>query len=146
MINLSKFFKFQISNVYRACSFLMNLDLFCIDNACVMYRKIRYFASTHASCNLHVMKGLVLRMAIYSSNKGTQRLAASSCFNHATCLSVWILSGFLWAVWMNDLHNWLECLGIQTFEVQIPEGLVYMYQNFIYLPTDVLVSCLKKQF
>ena len=42
MINLSKLFKFQISNVYRACSFFTNLDLFCIDNARVIYRKIRY--------------------------------------------------------------------------------------------------------
>jgi len=42
VINLSKFFKFQISNVYRACSFFTNLDLFCIDNAGVIYRKIRY--------------------------------------------------------------------------------------------------------
>ena len=31
-----------LSNVYRACSFFTNLDLFCIDNARVIYRKIRY--------------------------------------------------------------------------------------------------------
>jgi len=30
-----------LSNVYRACSFLTNLDLFCIDNARVICRKIR---------------------------------------------------------------------------------------------------------
>ena len=30
-----------LSNVYRACSFFTNLDLFCIDNARVIYRKIR---------------------------------------------------------------------------------------------------------
>jgi len=29
-----------LSNVYRACSFFTNLDLFCIDNACVIYQKI----------------------------------------------------------------------------------------------------------
>ena len=29
--------------VYRACSFFTNLDLFCIDNARVIYRKIRQF-------------------------------------------------------------------------------------------------------
>jgi len=27
--------------VYRACSFFTNLDLFCIDNARVIYQKIR---------------------------------------------------------------------------------------------------------
>ena len=32
-----------LSNVYRACSFFTNLDLFCIDNARVIYRIIRYF-------------------------------------------------------------------------------------------------------
>ena len=47
MINLSKFFKFQISNVYRACLFFTNLDLFCIDNARVIYRKIRYLYYAH---------------------------------------------------------------------------------------------------
>jgi len=26
----------KISNVYHACSFFMNLDLFCIDNACYL--------------------------------------------------------------------------------------------------------------
>ena len=31
-----------LSNVYRACSFFTNLDLFCIDNAHVIYRKIRH--------------------------------------------------------------------------------------------------------
>jgi hypothetical protein len=31
-----------LSNVYRACSFFTNLELFCIDNARVIYRKIRY--------------------------------------------------------------------------------------------------------
>jgi len=31
-----------LSNVYRACSSFTNLDLFCIDNARVIYRKIRY--------------------------------------------------------------------------------------------------------
>ena len=42
MINLSKFLPFFIPNVYRACSFFFtNLDLFCIDNARVIYRKIR---------------------------------------------------------------------------------------------------------
>ena len=42
MINLSKFLPFFIPNVYRACSFFTNLDRFCIDNARVIYRKIRY--------------------------------------------------------------------------------------------------------
>ena len=42
MINLSKFLPFFIPNVYRAYSFFTNLDLFCIDNARVIYRKIRY--------------------------------------------------------------------------------------------------------
>ena len=42
MIDLSKFLPFFIPNVYRACSFFTNLDLFCIDNARVIYRKIRY--------------------------------------------------------------------------------------------------------
>ena len=36
MINLSKFLPFFIPNVYRACSFFTNLDLFCIDNARVI--------------------------------------------------------------------------------------------------------------
>ena len=31
-----------LSNVYRACLFFMNLDLFCIDNAHAFYRKIQY--------------------------------------------------------------------------------------------------------
>ena len=43
MINVSKFLSFYLSNVYRACSFFTNLDLFCIDNARVIYRKIRYY-------------------------------------------------------------------------------------------------------
>jgi len=30
-----------LSNVYCACSFFTNLDLFCIDNGRVIYRKIR---------------------------------------------------------------------------------------------------------
>ena len=30
-----------LSNVYRTCSFFTNLELFCIDNARVIYRKIR---------------------------------------------------------------------------------------------------------
>ena len=34
-----------LSYVYRACSFFTNLDLFSIDNARVIYRKIRYFFS-----------------------------------------------------------------------------------------------------
>ena len=42
MINLSKFLPSFIPNVYRACSFFTNLDLFCIHNARVIYRKIRY--------------------------------------------------------------------------------------------------------
>ena len=42
MINFSKFLPFFIPNVYRACSYFTNLDLFCIDNARVIYRKIRY--------------------------------------------------------------------------------------------------------
>ena len=42
MINLSKFLPFFIPNVYRACSFFTNLDLFFIDNAHVIYGKIRY--------------------------------------------------------------------------------------------------------
>jgi len=42
VINLSKFLPFFIPNVHRACSFFTNLDLFCIDNARVIYRKIRY--------------------------------------------------------------------------------------------------------
>ena len=42
MINLSKFLPFFILNIYRACLFFTNLDLFCIDNARVIYRKIRY--------------------------------------------------------------------------------------------------------
>jgi len=32
------------SNVYCACSFFTNLDLFCIDNARDIYGKIRYLA------------------------------------------------------------------------------------------------------
>jgi len=43
VINLSKFLPFFISNVNGAFSFFTNLDLFCIDNARVIYRKIRYF-------------------------------------------------------------------------------------------------------
>ena len=39
MINLSKFLPFFIPNVHRACSFFTNLDLFCIDNARVIYTK-----------------------------------------------------------------------------------------------------------
>jgi len=31
-----------LSNVYRACSFFTNLDLFCIDNVRIIYQKIRY--------------------------------------------------------------------------------------------------------
>jgi len=31
-----------LSNVYCTCSFFTNLDLFCIDNTSVIYRKIRY--------------------------------------------------------------------------------------------------------
>ena len=34
--------KLMYTAVYCACSFFMNLDLFCIDNARVTYRKIRY--------------------------------------------------------------------------------------------------------
>jgi len=34
-----------LSTVYRACSFFTNLDLFCIDNLRVIYRKIRYIIS-----------------------------------------------------------------------------------------------------
>ena len=33
-----------LSNVYRACSFFTNLDLFCIDNARIIYRKIWYLS------------------------------------------------------------------------------------------------------
>ena len=33
--------KLMYTAVYRACSFFTNLDLFCIDNALVIYRKIR---------------------------------------------------------------------------------------------------------
>jgi len=33
--------KLMYTAVYRACSFFTNLDLFCIDNARVIYRKIR---------------------------------------------------------------------------------------------------------
>jgi len=51
VINLSKFFKFQISNVYRACSFFTSLDLFCIDNTRVIYRKIQYFAYLYSYLN-----------------------------------------------------------------------------------------------
>ena len=36
-------FTFFIPNVYGACLFFTNLDLFCIDNERVIYRKIRYF-------------------------------------------------------------------------------------------------------
>ena len=32
--------KLMYTAVYRACSFFTNLDLFCIDNARVIYRKI----------------------------------------------------------------------------------------------------------
>ena len=39
-----------LSNVYHACSFFTNLDLFCIDNARVIYRKIWYFKFTMLSC------------------------------------------------------------------------------------------------
>ena len=35
--------KLMYTAVYRACSFFTNLDLFCIDNVRVIYRKIRYF-------------------------------------------------------------------------------------------------------
>jgi hypothetical protein len=38
-------------NVYRACSFFMNLDLFCIGNACVIYKKIRYLTVDVTSKN-----------------------------------------------------------------------------------------------
>ena len=31
-----------LSNIYHACSFFTNLDLFCIDNGRVIFRKIRY--------------------------------------------------------------------------------------------------------
>jgi len=34
--------KLMYTAVYRACSFFTNLDLFCVDNARVIYRKIRY--------------------------------------------------------------------------------------------------------
>ena len=34
-----------LSNVYRACSYFTNLDLFCTDNARVIYRKIRHLLS-----------------------------------------------------------------------------------------------------
>jgi len=49
VINFSKFFKFQISNVYPACSFFTNLDLLCIDNARVIYRKIRFFSAPRST-------------------------------------------------------------------------------------------------
>ena len=52
MINLSKFLPFFIPNVFRACSFFTNLDLFCIDNARVIYGKIRYLLSQRHSLRL----------------------------------------------------------------------------------------------
>ena len=34
--------KLMYTAVYRACSYFTNLDLFCVDNVRVIYRKIRY--------------------------------------------------------------------------------------------------------
>jgi len=53
VINLSKFLPFFIPYVYRACSFFTNLDLFCTDNARVIYRKIRYMESMYWSMYPH---------------------------------------------------------------------------------------------
>jgi len=33
--------KLMYTAVYSTCSFFTNLNLFCMDNACVIYRKIR---------------------------------------------------------------------------------------------------------
>jgi hypothetical protein len=42
VLSIGKYF-----NVYRAFSFFTNFDIFCIDNARVIYRKIRYFFLSH---------------------------------------------------------------------------------------------------
>jgi len=49
-----------LSNVYRACSFFTNLDLFCIDNARVIYRKIQYFDLVRYVCSLKLVDGGLL--------------------------------------------------------------------------------------
>ena len=73
MINLSKFLPFFIPNVYRACSFFTNLDLFCIDNARVIYRKIRYYA--HA---------WILSYFQHSAHSGISASSAPTIFNSAS--------------------------------------------------------------
>ena len=66
MINLSKFLPFFIPNVYRAFSFFMNLDLFCIDNARVIYRKIRYvFGKPQRICQTYRRKPTRYNWMVY---------------------------------------------------------------------------------
>ena len=47
--------KLMYTAVYRACSFFTNLDLFCIDNARVIYRKIRYIKNQRDATWQHVI-------------------------------------------------------------------------------------------
>jgi hypothetical protein len=43
-----------LSNVYRACSFFTNSELFCIDNVRVIYRKYGNFSDSTKQSDCHV--------------------------------------------------------------------------------------------
>jgi len=56
-------------NVYHACSFFTNLDLFCIDNAHIIYRKIRYIPVMESQTVATVMASFLYQSAIRYCDK-----------------------------------------------------------------------------
>ena len=102
MINLSKFLPFFIPNVYRACSFFTNLDLSCIDNARVIYRKIRYFTSVLV---LSVFHAKILYAFLFSPTHATRSAHLILHFGKAyfRTPNLILLSEFHWALCINQL-------------------------------------------
>ena len=71
MINLSKFVPFFIPNVYRACSFFTNLDLFCIDNA--RYLSKNTVVSYYITSNLPIREPILHATPVNSWSKHYQK-------------------------------------------------------------------------
>ena len=90
--------KLMYTAVYHACSFVMNLDLFCIDNTRIMYRKIRYIKVQQTCCLTIVKernrfnfyhKGKAIPLQAWTGPEGSRRLGCQT----SKTISTWRWQG-----------------------------------------------------
>jgi hypothetical protein len=97
-----------LSNVYRACSFFMKLDLFCIDSTCVIYRKIRY-SNYSKFCTpptpAYVQRGFPVRRV---------RCFPPTC-THTHMFEGWVLDVSWEKFWCEELVSWQFSLKVFGF-------------------------------